>query len=163
MNAPANTPAPHWALEFEAWVVDAVTHSDVDALLNLSVKTHIGGSYRRDYSFSMLAPSAETPSVLTETIGARLDKDLVGALNFQAFARRMRLWDDGTLSLVLPGGQTYSGTRRDTADEVGADLGYRFRGHLRLGVAASYLKRRSTVSYFGIQGLLVGLSARYNP
>ena len=136
---------------------------DVDALLNLSVKTHIGGSYRRDYSFSMLAPSAETPSVLTETIGARLDKDLVGDLNFQAFARRTRLWDDGTLSLVLPGGQTYSGTRRDTADEVGADLGYRFRGHLRLGVAASYLKRRSTVSYFGIQGLLVGLSARYNP
>ncbi len=34
LNAPANTPAPHWALEFEAWVVDAVTHSDVDALLD---------------------------------------------------------------------------------------------------------------------------------
>jgi hypothetical protein len=136
---------------------------DVDALLNLSVKTHIGASYRRDYSYSMLVASPEAPTVLSEVYGVRLDKDLIGDLNFQAFARRTRLWDDGRLSLALPGGQTYAGTRHDTADEVGGDLGYRFRGHLRLGVAASYLRRRSTVSYFGIKGLLVGLSMRYNP
>jgi hypothetical protein len=136
---------------------------DVDALLNASVKTHVGVSYRRDYSFSMLAPTPDAPTVLTETYGARLDKDLVGDVNLQAFARRTRLWDDGNLSLALPDGRTYSGTRRDIAYEAGADLGYRFRGHLRLGVAVSYLQRHSTVSYFGIKGLLVGLSAHYNP
>ena len=136
---------------------------DVDALLNVSVKTHLGASYRRDYSYSMLVASPEAPTVLTETYGARLDKDLVGDLNFQAFVRRTRLWDDARLSLVLPDGQTYAGTRHDTADEVGGDLGYRFRGHLRLGVAASYTRRQSTISYFGIKGLLVGLSMRYNP
>jgi hypothetical protein len=135
----------------------------VDALLNISVKTHVGGSYLREYSYSVLAPGSGLPTLLTESYGARLDKDLVGDLNLQAFVRRTRLSDSGDLRLVLPDGQSYVGARRDTADEAGGDLGYRFRGHLRLGVAASYLKRRSTVSYFGIKGLLVGLSVRYNP
>jgi hypothetical protein len=136
---------------------------DVDATLNVSSKTHIGGYYRRDFGFSALAVSATAPTLLTETVGAHMEKDLIAGLNLELFARRTWLHDGGEIELLLPSGITYQGTRRDTADEVGADLGYRFRSRLRLGVAASYLKRRSTVSYFGIEGLLVGLSVRYTP
>ncbi len=140
-----------------------VTVYDVDATLNISSKTHLGGYYRRDFGFSALAVTATAPTLVTETFGAHMEKDLVAGLNLELFARRTRLRDDGEIALLLPTGATYQGTRRDTADEAGGDLGYRFRSRLRLGIAVSYLKRRSTVSYFGIQGLLVGLSVRYLP
>jgi hypothetical protein len=43
------------------------------------------------------------------------------------------------------------------------DLGYRFRPNFRIAVVASYTDRNSTIAYFGVQGLIVGLNAQFNP
>jgi hypothetical protein len=53
--------------------------------------------------------------------------------------------------------------RDDKTREAGIDLGYRFRSRLRVGVAATYTDRRSTIAYFGIEGLIVGLTINYTP
>jgi hypothetical protein len=140
-----------------------VVVADVDATLNLSSRTRIGGFYRRDIGYSAYAASASTFMLTTEQYGLRLDKDLIGNLNLELFARRSWISGDGDTEVTLPDGTTARGFRRDRADEAGGDLGYRFRSRLRIGIAASYLRRRSTISYFGIEGLLVGLTVRYTP
>ena len=53
--------------------------------------------------------------------------------------------------------------RDDTYRQVGADLGYVFRTRLRVGVAASYGDQDTTIDYFGVEGLIVGATVRYNP
>jgi hypothetical protein len=136
---------------------------DVDATLNISSKTHIGGAVRRDIGHSALALAGSLPSLLTDTYSVRISKDLFYNLNLEVFARRTRLVNEGRVVLVVGDETTTAEQRRDTADEIGADLGYNFRSRLRIGVAASYLERRSNVSYFGIDGLLVGLTVRVIP
>ena len=44
-----------------------------------------------------------------------------------------------------------------------ADLGYRFRNSLRIGVAAFWADRTSSFADLGIEGLLVGLTVTYQP
>jgi hypothetical protein len=60
-------------------------------------------------------------------------------------------------------GEPESAVRDDRAREVGAELGYQFRTRLRVGVTATYTKRESSIETFGIEGLLAGLTVRYNP
>ena len=136
---------------------------DVDATLNLSPKTRIGGHYARDLAYSAFSPSGKTPTLLTETYGARIDKELLRRLDLKLFGRVTRLRTDGAVSVELPQGERVVALREDTAREAGADLGYRFRPRLRIGVAVAYTERRSTISYFGIEGLLVGLTVSFTP
>jgi hypothetical protein len=137
--------------------------ANVNATLNLSAKTRIGGDYVRDMGYSGLVAPGAAFALATEQYGVRLDKDLLGGLNLELFARRSRLAGDGRIDVTLPDGRRVEGPRRDRAEEVGGDLGYRFRSRLRIGVAVSYMKRRSTISYFGIDGLVAGLTVRYAP
>jgi hypothetical protein len=159
------------ALVGQAWVrpgdrsfgIERLVAADVDATLNLSRRTRFGGIYSRDTGHSALAAPGAAFMLTTERYGLRLDKDLVGDFNLELFARRSRLSGAGRVVVTLPDGTVADGLRRDTADELGGDLGYRFRSRLRIGCAVSYVERRSTISYFGIDGLLVGLTVRYAP
>jgi len=99
----------------------------------------------------------------TETYGARIEKGLIARLDLRVMGRLSRLITDGPIDLVLPGGQRVVRVREDKVREGVADLGYRFRPRLRIGVAATYTERRSTISYFGIRGLLVGATVTYTP
>ncbi len=137
--------------------------ANVHATLNFSAKTHLGGDYVRDLGYSGLAAVGQPFGLETETYGVRLDKDLLAGFNLELYARRSRLAGQGRMVVILPDGRSLEGLRHDTADEVGGDLGYRFRSRLRIGVAASYVTRRSTISYFGIDGLVAGLTVRYTP
>jgi hypothetical protein len=137
--------------------------ANVNATLNLTARTRFGGDYVREMGYSGLVAPGAAFALATEQYGLRLDKDLLGRFNLELFARRSRLAGDGRIAVTLPDGRQVEGQRRDTAEEVGGDLGYRFRSRLRIGVAASYMKRRSTISYFGIDGLVAGLTVRYTP
>jgi hypothetical protein len=53
--------------------------------------------------------------------------------------------------------------RDDKVWEGGADLGFRFRSHYRLGFGVTYTDRRSSFDDFGIEGLLVGGTLKYIP
>jgi hypothetical protein len=92
-----------------------------------------------------------------------LDKQLRQRLDLRLFARQTRFVTDGEITVDIPGEGPVTAVREDRAWEYGADLGYLFRPKLRIGVAATYTDRNSTISYFGIEGLLVGMTVRYTP
>jgi hypothetical protein len=150
-----------WVRPREGGPTEAITPVSVDATLNLSSKTHIGAMYERNRSYSALGSGAGLSTLRNESMGAHFDKDLWGRLNLRLFVRRTRFRDEQPRTSVLSEDDaTY---RRDRADEAGADLGYRFRTRFRIGVMASYMERRSNIADFGVDGLLVGLSVRYDP
>jgi hypothetical protein len=98
-----------------------------------------------------------------EVVGARIEKLFGDRIDLRLYARETHLITDGAITVVIPGQAPVVAVRDDRAREAGVDLGYFFRPQLRMGVAASYIDRRSTISYFGISGLLVGGTVQYNP
>jgi len=139
------------------------TIADVDATWNVSPKTHITGQYGRDLSFSAYETSGLTPTVLNERYGARIEKDLGGHFDVRIFGRVTKLATDGDITLELPDQPKITAPRNDKAREVGLDFGYRFRPRFRVGVAATYVDRKSNIAYFGIDGLLVGGTVQFTP
>ena len=88
---------------------------------------------------------------------------LVGALDLRLFGGLTKLRSDGLVRVEFDPGDTVVAVRDDEAWEAGADLGYTFRKHLRIGAAASYVERRSTIDDFGIDGFLVGGTITFVP
>lgn len=126
-------------------------------------KTLLGASYSRDLAYSAFDTPEGAPTLTLESFGGRVEKDLVGRLTLQLWARVTRLRTDGRVTIERAAGDETTALRRDTAHEAGADLGYRVRPRLRAGIAVVYLDRRSTVRDFGISGLLVGGTLTYTP
>jgi hypothetical protein len=139
-----------------------LTVVDVDAMLNVSPRTKFGVSYVRDLEYSAFAPS-DAPTLRTETYGARFDKVLSSRVDLRLFARRTLYKSDAPITVVLPDGVPVSAVRDDKFWEFGVDLGYRFRPKFRMGAVVSYSERDSTTDYFGVDGLLVGMSVNFTP
>lgn len=137
-------------------------YADVDLTLNASPRTRLGFQYQREFSLSAFNP-AGSPSLLRESYGALIDKDLVGRLNLRLFGTITRLLSDGEISFVLEDGSVLVAPRDDTTHRGGANLGYQFRENLRIGVEVSYTDRTSRGADFGIRGLLVGATVDYLP
>jgi hypothetical protein len=138
-------------------------YADADATWNVSKRTKISGSYSRDLVYSAFFPLGPTPTVRMEVVGARIEKFFGDRVDLRLYARESHLITDGAIKVVIPGQAPIVAVRDDRARETGVDLGYFFRPQLRIGVAGSYIDRRSTISYFGISGLLVGGTVQYNP
>jgi hypothetical protein len=138
-------------------------YADVDATWNLTSRTKLGGLYTRDLSYSALATAGTAPTVVDERAEVFFDKMLVGNIYLRLFARQSRLISDGDVVLVVPGEGPVVSSRNDRIREAGGELGYQFRPRVRVGVSAFYSKRRSTISTFGVEGLLAGLTVQYNP
>jgi hypothetical protein len=139
------------------------TYANVDATWSISPKTKLGGSYRRDFDYSAFAGAGSTPTVLTEAAEAFFDKTLSGNIYFRLSARQSRLVSDGEVTLMLPGEGVVRDTRNDRIREAGAELGYQFRPRIRAGVSAIYTNRVSSISTFGMKGLIAGFTLQYNP
>jgi hypothetical protein len=138
-------------------------YADVDATWNVSKRTRIGGSYSRDLIFSAFVPLGPTPTLRMEVVGARIEKLFGDRVDLKLYARESHMISDGAITVVIPGQAPVVAVRDDRAREAGLDLGYFFRPQLRVGVAASYIDRHSTISYFGISGLLLGGTVQYSP
>ena len=143
----------------------ATFYADVDATLNLSARTKIGASYSRDIVDSIFDPvePGGTPTVSLESVGARLVKALTSRLDLRLFARKSHSLTDGAISVDIPEQGPVVAVRDDRIREAGADLGYRFRPNFRFAIVATYSDRDSSISYFGVDGLLVGFNAQFNP
>jgi Putative beta-barrel porin 2 len=139
------------------------TVASVSADWNISPKTKLGGSYDRDLAYSALPVVGSNPLLANETYEARIDKFLVGGLNLRLFGRVSRVKSDDPVIVDIPGEGPVAKKRNDKYRQVGADLGYLFRPRLRVGVAATYSDQNATIDYFGVQGLVVGATVRYNP
>lgn len=136
---------------------------NVDAAWNLSPKTKLGVRYVRDIGYSAFATSGATPTNQADWAEVYLDKVLAGNVYVRLFGRLNRLASDGAVTIVPPEGGAESAVRDDRAREVGAELGYQFRTRLRIGVTATYTTRESPFETFGVEGLLAGLTVKYNP
>jgi hypothetical protein len=136
---------------------------NVDAAWNLSPKTKLGARYTRDIDYSAFDTSGPTPTNQTDWAEVYLDKVLVSNIYLRFFGRWNRLASDGAVTIVTPEGGVDSAIRDDRAREVGAELGYQFRTRLRIGVTATYTNRESPFETFGVEGLLAGLTVKYNP
>jgi hypothetical protein len=138
-------------------------YADVDAAWSVSPKTKLGVQYRRDIGYSAFDTSGPTPTNQTDWAEVYLDKLLVSNVYVRLFGRLNRLASDGAVTIVSPEGGVESAIRDDRAREVGAELGYQFRTRLRIGVTATYATRESPFETFGVEGLLAGLTVKYNP
>jgi hypothetical protein len=139
-------------------------YASLDLTYHFGPRTRLGGSYSRDLHYSAFTPLTGRPTIRVETIRLRLDKGLVAALDLQLFGGLTRLRSDGPITFIRgPDDPGITAVRDDEAWEGGADLGYTFRRHLRIGVAATYTERRSTIDDFGIEGLLVGGTITFTP
>lgn len=134
----------------------------VDATWNISPKTKLGGRYGRDIDYSTFDTSGETPTNRVETAEVFLEKMLVRGLYLRLFARAHWLRSDGEITITQDG-EPRSAVRDDDVLEAGGELGWQFRTRLRIGVRASYAKRTSPFTTFGVRGLLAGLVVQYNP
>ena len=108
------------------------------------------------------ATTGATPTNLNETVEVYLDKVLISNVYFRVFGRLGQLASDGDITIVSPDG-VETAVRDDRIREAGAELGYQFRSRVRIGVTATYTTRESAFETFGVEGLLAGLTVRYNP
>jgi hypothetical protein len=135
----------------------------IDLVYHFGPRTRIGTHYSRDLYYSAFTSVAGSPVVMMEAARLRIEKGLVGALDLKLHGAVTWLRSDGLVTVRTLGGDTVTTVRDDQAWEGGADLGYTFRRHLRIGAAVSYVERRSTVDDFGIDGLLVGGTITFTP
>jgi hypothetical protein len=139
------------------------TVADVDETWNISPKTRLGGQYGRDLDFTAYQTSGLTQTTFNEHYGARIEKDLGSQFDVKVFGRVTYMDSDGDVTLDLPDGSVVIAPIHNKTREVGIDIGYRFRPHFRVGVAASYVDRRSNIACFGIEGLMVGGTVQFLP
>jgi hypothetical protein len=153
----------YYELEIPQAPVQELFYADVDAVWNISKRTRLGATYTRDITDSIFIPETGTPTNRVETIGARLEKDLTSRVDMRLYYRIVRSRSDGEITVDIPDEGEVTSVRNDDVREGGIDLGYRFRPNFRIAVVASYTDRNSTIDYFGVEGLLVGLNAQFNP
>ena len=98
-----------------------------------------------------------------EGMGLRLEKDITRRVDLALYARRFRSLSSGEITIDVPDQGPVTAVRDDKVREAGADLGYRFRPNFRFAIVALYSDRQSSFSYFGVEGLLFGFNAQFNP
>ena len=141
-----------------------ITWANVNATLNISPRTRLGGGFNRNLLDSLfLTAEGQVTSSIVETAMVRLQKDLGHRVDLRLFAQRTRQETSAPVTIVVPDEGPVTQVRSDIIREGGADLGYTFRPNLRAGIIVTYTDRDSTYSYFGVQGLVVGFSAQFNP
>ncbi len=136
---------------------------DVNLAYRLGPHTALTATYLRDLQFSAFEPTGSTPTVDREDYGGRFEKGFLGRGSLWLYGGISRFVTDGAVTVIGGEGNVVTAVRDDRAWQAGADLGYYLRPRLRLGVAATYTKRRSTFDDFGLKGLLVGGTVSYNP
>jgi hypothetical protein len=147
----------------ETAVEDSTTVVDVVGMISISPKTRIGGSYVRDLAYSALPTVGFNPLMTQQRYGARIEKDLGGNVDLLLSGYVTRIESKSPVIADVPGEGPVARLRDDTYRLGTADLGYRFRPNLRFGVTASYGNQDTTIDYFGVEGLVVGATIRYNP
>ena len=138
-------------------------YATADLTYHFGPRTRFGVAYNRDLHYSAFTGLSGSPTVTMENYRVRFDKGLIGALDLRLFGAYTRLTSDGPIRVEIGPDETVVAVRDDEVWEGGADLGYTFRRHLRIGVAATYPERRSTIEDFGIEGLLVGGTITFTP
>jgi hypothetical protein len=138
-------------------------YAEADVRYTFGPRTRLSATYQTDLAYSAFDPRGGTPTFRHEVATVRLEKDLLRRLNLRLFASQTRAHSDGAITVLRREGDRIVAERRDTLREGGADLGFLFRPELRVGFAAVYTERRSTIADLGLEGLLLGMTVTYTP
>jgi hypothetical protein len=137
--------------------------ADIDVTWHVSPRTRIGGTYSRGARYSAF-DTDNGPTIRTDMYRGHIEKELVGRrVDVRLTGTITHQISEGAVSLLLTDGERQVIVRDDTFRMANADLGYHFRGRLRIGLMAGYSSRRSTVADLGIEGLLLGATVDFNP
>jgi hypothetical protein len=135
-----------------------------DVTWHVSPRTRLGGSYERRLAYTAFDTLAQAPIVRLEVFGGKVEKELVGRrVDLRLTGTAIRFVSDAPISITSADGSRRTAVRDDTVRTGLADLGYRFRSRLRIGVSAGYTARSSVFSDLGIRGLIVGGSLNFSP
>lgn len=137
-------------------------YADVGLSYRFGPRTALTTRFSRDLAGSAFEATSGPPVLRREVQELRLVKGLPARLDLELFGSLTRLRSLAPLRVDGPLG-VQTALRNDKVWQGGADLGFRFRSHYRLGLAAAYADRRSTFEDFGLEGLLVGATLRYLP
>ena len=140
-----------------------VPYADASLTYTTNPRTQFLAGYSRDLSYSAFEAVGATSTLETETENVGIDQALVGGLDLRLSGSRSHLTTEGVVTVVFGPTDIVSAERVDTFWQAGANIGYRFRSHLRIGLGATYSNRRSTFADFGIRGFIVGATVNYDP
>jgi hypothetical protein len=140
-----------------------VPYADVALMYTTSPRTQFLGGYTRDLSYSAFQATGAASTLDTETVSAGIDQALFGGFDLRLSGSRSRLTSEGIVTVVFSATDVETAQRDDTFWQAGANLGYKFRSHLRIGLGATYSNRKSTFADFGIRGFIVGATVNYDP
>jgi hypothetical protein len=135
---------------------------DVHLMYRFGPRTQLGAVASRDLVVSAFDPVSGAPVLKQDIYELRLGKGLPAQFDLEFFGRFNRLRSLAPVTVDGPSGPQ-TAVRDDKVWEGGADLGFRFRSHYRLGFGVTYTDRRSTFDDLGIEGLLLGATLKYLP
>lgn len=125
-------------------------------------RTVLSVAYDRDPSFSAFDVAEAYPLLDTQRVAVRLGRRFTPRIDLQLEGSWQALATAGEVTLVDAGSIT-TARRDDDVFQASADLGYALFDRLRVGLKASYTERQSTFGDLGLDGLLLGLTVRYQP
>jgi hypothetical protein len=138
--------------------------ADADLTWHISPRTRLGGSYSRGPRYSAFDTVDRDPIVRMESYRAHADKELLGRrVDLRIQWMLFKFTTETPVALTLPSGVQEVAVRDDAFRTATAELAYRFRWHLRIGLTAGWAARRSHFSDLGIEGLLLGATVNFNP
>jgi hypothetical protein len=137
--------------------------ADVDTSWHATATTVLGAVYKRDLTYTSFVTVSGAPTATTETLVGRIRQEFHHRIDFGVEGQRVRMRTDQAVRLVLGSGNIVEQIRDDVSYEIVGELGYKIADRLWAGGRAGYARRQSTISDFGIEGLLVGAKITYTP
>lgn len=129
----------------------------------LGAKTRLGADYSIDTTYSAFdTQSTALPTIDMERVGVRFFRQLLRRIDFLADGSLTTLKNNAPVVIRRRSGEE-TVVRDDRFYSARADLGFRILERLRLGATVSYNERQSNFADFGVDGLLLGASLRFNP
>jgi hypothetical protein len=139
-------------------------YASVDLAWHLSPRMQIGGGYLRDLTYTAFdTVNGASPVAHRETIQARFSREILHRLIFEASGQQNKTRTEQPVRLSLESGSVVELVRSDTTYEGLGSLAYQITTRLSAGVSAGYGQRRSSISDFGVEGLLVGGKVTFAP
>jgi hypothetical protein len=137
-------------------------YADVSLDWRLGTKTSLRASYRYDAVYSAFdTVDGRLPLMLYQEAIVSFDRRFLRRFSLELEGGVTRQRNDGQVVVTEPVERTVQ--RNDRFYMARADLGFFIFERLRFGAVATYNERQSNFADFGVDGLLVGASIRFNP
>jgi hypothetical protein len=128
----------------------------------LGAKTSFGARYRYDTTYSAFdTVDGRLPLILNQEAALSFSRRILRRFSLELEGGVTTQRNDGQVIVLQPEERAIE--RDDRYYRARADFGFFIFERLRFGVVGTYSERQSNFADFGVDGLLVGASLRFNP